>query len=72
METLDVVYSTPVAARSKAWVCCRLFGGIAGSNPAVSMDVCLLWMFVLSGRGLRVKLITRLEVCPMYMIVRPR
>ena len=27
----------PVAARSKAWVCCRLLAGIAGSNPAVGM-----------------------------------
>jgi hypothetical protein len=26
--------STPVAARSKAWVCGRWLGGIAGSNPA--------------------------------------
>jgi hypothetical protein len=31
----------PVAARSKAWVCGRLVAGIAGSNPARGMDVCL-------------------------------
>jgi hypothetical protein len=31
-----------VAARSKAWVCGRSFTGIAGSNPARGMDVCLL------------------------------
>jgi hypothetical protein len=31
-----------VAARSKAWVCGRSLTGIAGSNPAGSMDVCLL------------------------------
>ena len=30
----------PVAVRSKAWVCGRLFAGIAGSNPAEGMDVC--------------------------------
>ena len=41
----------PVAARSKACVCCHSIGGIAGSNPADGMDVCLLWC-VLSGRGL--------------------
>jgi hypothetical protein len=32
----------PVDARSKAWVCGRLLAGIAGSNPAGDMDVCLL------------------------------
>jgi hypothetical protein len=42
----------PATARSKAWTCCRLLVGIAGSNPAEGMDVCLLWVFVLSGRGL--------------------
>jgi hypothetical protein len=30
------------AARSKAWVCGRSLAGIAGSNPAEGMDVCLL------------------------------
>ena len=32
----------PVAARSKAWFCGRSLAGIAGSNPAGVMDVCLL------------------------------
>jgi hypothetical protein len=32
----------PVAERSKAWVCSRSPAGIEGSNPAESMDVCLL------------------------------
>ena len=32
----------PVAERSKAWVCSRSLAGIAGSNPAGGMDVCLL------------------------------
>jgi hypothetical protein len=32
----------PVAARSKAWDCCRVLAGIADSNPAGGMDVCLL------------------------------
>ena len=32
----------PVAERSKAWVCGRSLAGIAGSNPAGDMDVCLL------------------------------
>jgi hypothetical protein len=31
-----------VAARRKWWVCGRLLAGIAGSNPATGMDVCLL------------------------------
>ena len=34
----------PVAARSKACVCGRSRAGIVGSNPAWSIDVCLLWM----------------------------
>ena len=34
----------PVATRSKACVCGRPLAGIAGSNPAGGMDVCLLWV----------------------------
>jgi hypothetical protein len=44
--------SIPVAARSKAWVCGRALAGIVGSDPTGDMNVCLLWVFVLSGRGL--------------------
>jgi hypothetical protein len=33
---------TPVAAQSKAWFCGLSLAGIVGSNPAGSMDVCLL------------------------------
>jgi len=33
-----------VAVRSEAWVCGRSLAGIAGSNPAGGMDVCLLWV----------------------------
>ena len=42
--TAVLAYRGPisVAARSQAWVCSRLFPGIAGSNPAEGMDVCLL------------------------------
>jgi hypothetical protein len=32
----------PVAARSKVWFCGRSLLGIAGSNPAGGMDVCLV------------------------------
>ena len=35
----DLVFHTE---RSKAWVCGRLIAGIAGSNPAGGMDVCVL------------------------------
>jgi hypothetical protein len=38
------VLPTPVAARSKAYVCGRSLAGIADSNTAGGMDVCLLWM----------------------------
>ena len=31
----------PVAERSNAWVCSRSPAGIASSNPAGGMDVCL-------------------------------
>jgi hypothetical protein len=50
----------PVAARSKTSVCGHSLAGIAGSNPAVSMDVCRECC-VLSGRGLCIGLITRPE-----------
>jgi len=31
-------------ARPTAWVCGSSLAGIAGSNPAGSMDICLLWV----------------------------
>ena len=34
--------SVSVAIRFKAWGCSRSFAGIAGSNPAGSMGICLL------------------------------
>jgi hypothetical protein len=52
-----------VAARSKTLVCGRLVAGIAVSNPAEGMDVCLLCLYVVLscvGRGLYDGLIT----CP--------
>jgi hypothetical protein len=36
------VLQIPVAARSKAWVCCRSLTGIVASNPTGDMDVCVL------------------------------
>ena len=41
LKEVIAVY-TQVTARSKAWVCGRSLAGIAGSNPAGSMDVRLL------------------------------
>jgi hypothetical protein len=38
------LWPIPVAAWCKVWVCCRSVVGIAGSNPAGVMDVCLLWV----------------------------
>jgi hypothetical protein len=52
----------PVAARSKAYICGRLVAGVADSNPAWGMDVCLLCLYVVLscvGRGLCDGLITR-------------
>jgi len=37
--------TSPVDARSKAWVCGRSFVGIAGSNPTVVMEVCPFWVW---------------------------
>jgi hypothetical protein len=40
-----------IVARSKAWIRGPSLAGIAGSNPAYEMDICLLCVFyVLSGR----------------------
>jgi hypothetical protein len=36
----------PVAALSKVYVCDHLVAGIANSNPAESMDVCLLCLVI--------------------------
>jgi hypothetical protein len=44
MFTSPSAVQIPVAARSKAWDCNRLLAGIAGSNLAWGMDVCLLWV----------------------------
>jgi hypothetical protein len=51
----------PVAARSKAWVYGRSLAGIAGSNSGGGMDFCLLECYVLSGRGLCDRPMTRPE-----------
>jgi hypothetical protein len=50
-----------IAYSSDRAVCGRSLAEIAGSNPVGVMDVCLLLVFVLSGRGLYDGLITRPE-----------
>jgi hypothetical protein len=53
-----------MAARSKEYVWGRLVAGIAGSNPALGMDACLLCLYIVLscvGRGLCDGLITRPE-----------
>ena len=37
-----VHWPMPVAARCKAWVCGLSLAGIAGSNPAGGMGICVL------------------------------
>jgi hypothetical protein len=37
-------HESTVAARTKAWVCCRSPAGIVGLNPVGDMEVCFLWM----------------------------
>ena len=51
----------PGVARSKAWVCGRSLAGTVGSNPAGDIDVCLFRVWVLSGIGPCVGLLTRPE-----------
>ena len=67
----------PVAERSKAWVCGRSLVGIAGSNPAGGMDVCLVWLFgVVRERSLRRTDPSSRGVLPnlvcLSVIVKPR
>jgi hypothetical protein len=62
--TVVIQEPTSVAARSKAYVCGRLVAGVAGSNIAEGMDVCLLCLYIVlscAGRGLCDGLITRPE-----------
>ena len=42
VQPYDGYWPIPVTERSKARVCGRSFAGIAGSNPAAGMGVCLL------------------------------
>jgi len=44
-------WPVPVAARSKAYVCGRSPAEVLDSNHNRCMDVCLLWVLVLPGRG---------------------
>ena len=53
----------------KAWVLGRFFAGIVGSNPAGSMDACLLWV-LFSGRILWGGLITHPR--ETYQVLRVR
>ena len=39
---LDMENMIPVAARSKVWICGRSLAGVAGSNRAGGMNICLL------------------------------
>jgi hypothetical protein len=51
---LGSILTDPVAAPSKSWVCSRLLAGIAGSNSAGDMVVCLLWvLYFVRYRSLR-------------------
>jgi hypothetical protein len=64
MNIIGFYFTDPCGLRSKAWFCGRLDSGIAGSNPARDMNVCLLRMYVVLpclGRGLCDGLITRTD-----------
>jgi len=61
LGTLKSGMPNPAAVRSKAWVYGRSLGGIVGSSPAGSMDVCLLSVVCCVVRGLCVAMVTRPE-----------
>jgi len=68
-ESLDLTFQfsnlvllpIPVAARSKPCGCGCWLAGIADSNPAERMDVCLFKSYLLSGISLCIGLISRPE-----------
>jgi hypothetical protein len=63
-RSFSVELPIPVAARPRVYVCGRLVAGVAVSNPARGMDVCLLCLYVVLscvGIGLCGWLITRPE-----------
>jgi hypothetical protein len=66
----------PVAGRSKAEICGRSLAGFAGLIPPPrDMDVCVLWVFVLSDSLRRADPSTRaviLSVVCLSMIVKAR
>jgi hypothetical protein len=48
------IWLVAVAALSKVWVCSRLLDETVGSNPAGSMNVCLVWVLcIVKKRSLR-------------------
>jgi hypothetical protein len=49
---LYIAFQQATYVRSKAYLCGRALAGIMGLNPTGGMDICLLCVFVLSGRGL--------------------
>jgi hypothetical protein len=51
-KVLSYLLPITMTAQFQVYVCGRPHAGIAGSNPAVSMIVCLFDSCVLSGRGL--------------------
>jgi hypothetical protein len=56
------ILQIPVVPRSKAWVSSRSLAWNLGSNPAGSMEICLLWVLcVVRYRGLCVRLISHPE-----------
>ena len=62
----------PVAARFMVWVCGRSLPGTTGSNPARGMDICLVWVSCVIGRGLYVTLVLPRVACPMSVIAKLR
>ena len=78
LRSISELLLIPVVARSKAWVGGLSLAGIAGSNPAGGMDVCLLWMLWVvkimvsaSGWSLVQRSPTECRVSKKCVIVKP-
>ena len=61
-----------MAARSKVWVCGRSLAGMAGSNPARRMDVCVLWVLYVVPRADQSPREALASVVCLNVIVKPR
>jgi len=68
LKNVKFYVAIPVAARCKAYVCCRSLAGIAGSGPAEGILFCVLC--VISYRSLRRTDLSSRGVLPTLVCLR--